>query len=92
MDKNKGNASQLLRSAEVPPCLYLICNHFIKTDCGASAYKERKKIVNDAGHKRYLLYDALLPGRSFILLSLPFHDIVRTLQFCILITFMSMFF
>jgi hypothetical protein len=90
MDKNKENAPQLLRSAEVLPCLYLIRNHFIKTDCGASAYKEGRKIVNDVGYKRVLLlYDALLRGRSFILLSLPFHDTVRTLKFCILLTLIS---
>jgi hypothetical protein len=91
MDKNKENAPQLFCSAEVPHFLDLIRNHFIKRETkGASAYRGGRKVVNDAGDKRDpLLHDALLRGNSFMLLTIPFHDIVRSVKSCILLTLIS---
>ena len=41
MDKNKEKAPQLLRSAEVPPCLDLIRNRFIKREIMEPLFTQR---------------------------------------------------
>jgi len=84
------NTPQLLPSAEVPPCLDLIRNHFINKETMEPLFTEGRKFVNDVGHKRDPLpHDALLRGSYFMLQSLPFHDMVRSVKLCILLTLIS---